>query len=286
MHCGNKTVSERCRTAFGKRKTPLADHPILLFDSGVGGLSILRALQRAAPGAPVVYAADFAGLPYGNKTESEIAARVPALLGRLVERYRPRLVTIACNTASTIALPPVRAALDIPVVGTVPAVKPAALRTKSGVIGLIGTEATIRQPYVDNLLSLHGNGSTLIRIAAPELVEAAERKLRGEPNDPAVFGSVTGRLFGAPQAQGMDVVVLACTHFPLLKRELAAAAPEHVAFIDGAEGIARRILHLCGRDFSDTGPTDGLFVSTGPARQVEPYRKGLAGYGLSRFETL
>ena len=199
--------------------------PILLFDSGVGGLSILRALKKAAPHAPIVYAADFAGLPYGSKTEAEIAARVPALLGRLVERYRPRLVTIACNTASTIALPAVRAALDIPVVGTVPAVKPAAEQTRSGVIGLIGTQATIRQTYVDNLLHEHGRGATLIRIAAPELVEAAERKLRGQANDAAVFAGVMGRLLAAPDAEGMDIVVLACTHFPLLTAELAAARP-------------------------------------------------------------
>lgn len=268
------------------RSPTLTDAPVLLFDSGVGGLSILRALQRAAPGAPVVYAADFAGLPYGSKTEAEIAARVPALLGRLVERYHPRLVAIACNTASTIALPPVRAALDIPVVGTVPAIKPAALRTQSGVIGLIGTQATIRQPYVDNLLEQHGNGSTLIRIAAPELVEAAERKLRGEPNDPAVFAGVIARLLASRQAQGMDVVVLACTHFPLLADELAAAAPDHIAFIDGAEGIARRILHLCETDFAGVAPTRGLFVSTGPEDDALPYAAALADYRLTRFETL
>ena len=261
------------------------DAPILLFDSGVGGLSILRALQGAAPAAPIVYAADFAGLPYGEKTESEIAARVPALLGRLVERYRPRLVTIACNTASTIALPAVRAALDIPVVGTVPAVKPAALATKSGVIGLIGTAATIRQPYVDNLLAEHGNGASLIRVAAPELVAAAERKLRGEDNDPAIFEGVIERLTARAEAAGMDVAVLACTHFPLVKEELTAASTD-LRFIDGAAGIARRILYLAGTDFAEAAPTPGLFVSTGPAALAEGYKPALAEYGLTRFETL
>ncbi|MFX7491441.1 aspartate/glutamate racemase family protein, partial [Acinetobacter baumannii] len=91
------------------------------------------------------------GFPYGIRSEEEIAARVPALLGRLAERYRPRLIVIACNTASTIALAHVRAALDIPIVGTVPAIKPAALLSKARVIGVLGTEATVRQPYVDNL---------------------------------------------------------------------------------------------------------------------------------------
>ena len=118
--------------------------------------------------------------PYGKRTEAEIAARVPALLGRLVERFRPRLAVIACNTASTIALDHVRAALDIPVVGTVPAIKPAAELSKSRVIGVLGTEATVRQPYVDDLAAHFAADCTVIRHGSPELVELAEAKLAGE----------------------------------------------------------------------------------------------------------
>ena len=125
--------------------------PILFFDSGVGGLSVLGPTRALLPAAPIVYAADNAAFPYGTKSEAELAARVPALLGRLVERFRPRLAVIACNTASTIALDHVRAALDIPVVGTVPAIKPAAEQSRTRVIGVLGTAATVRQPYVDNL---------------------------------------------------------------------------------------------------------------------------------------
>ena len=127
--------------------------PILVFDSGVGGLSVLAAIRALRPGLPVVYAADNAGFPYGTKSEAEIAARVPALLGRLTERFRPRLVVIACNTASTIALAHVRSALDVGVVGTVPAVKPAAERSRTRVIGVLGTAATVRQPYLDRLVA-------------------------------------------------------------------------------------------------------------------------------------
>ena len=141
--------------------------PVLFFDSGVGGLSILEPARRLMPNMPVVYAADRAGYPYGTKSEAEIAARVPALLGRLVERYRPRMAVIACNTASTIALAAVRAALDIPVVGTVPAIKPAALSSRTRVIGVLGTEATVRQPYVDRLAAEHGADCTILRTVAP-----------------------------------------------------------------------------------------------------------------------
>ena len=115
--------------------------PLLFFDSGVGGLSVLAPARALLPAAPLVYAADSAGFPYGTRSEGEIAARVPALLGRLAERYKPRLIVIACNTASTIALAHVRAALDVPIVGTVPAIKPAAEVSRTRVIGVLGTQA-------------------------------------------------------------------------------------------------------------------------------------------------
>src|SRR3546814_1785582 len=148
--------------------------PLLFFDSGVGGRSSLAPTRKILPQAPIVYAADSAFYPYGTKSEAEISARVPALLGRLVERYRPRLAVIACNTASTIALPVVRAALDIPVVGTVPAVKPAALASKSRVIGVLGTPATVRQPYVDRLANEFGADCIVLRHGSSDLVDRSE----------------------------------------------------------------------------------------------------------------
>src|SRR6478672_3877 len=159
--------------------------PLLFFDSGVGGLSVLAPTRAVLPTAPIVYAADSAGFPYGTKSEAELAARVPTLLGRLVERFRPRVAVIACNTASTIALDHVRAALDIPVVGTVPAIKPAAEVSKSRVIGVLGTEATVRQPYVDNLASEFASDCTIVRHGSAELVTLAETKLAGDPVDQA-----------------------------------------------------------------------------------------------------
>src|SRR5579884_1896551 len=213
--------------------------PLLFFDSGVGGLSVLEPTLRLLPNAPIVYAADSAGFPYGKRTEAEIASRVPALLGRLVERFRPRLAVIACNTASTIALEHVRSALDLPVVGTVPAIKPAAEISRTRVIGVLGTEATVRQPYVDDLAAKFAADCTLIRHGSPELVELAEAKLGGEDISLDEIRAAAQPMFDAPQGNRIDTVVLACTHFPLLNQELRSAFP-HIAYVDGGPGIARR----------------------------------------------
>jgi glutamate racemase len=255
--------------------------PILLFDSGVGGLTVLEELRKVLPQAPVIYVADYAALPYGDKTEAQIAGRVPALLGRMVERFHPRLVAIACNTASTIALAAVREALDLPVVGTVPAIKPAAAMTQTGVIGLLGTAATIRQAYVDNLEAEFANGKRIIRYAAPALVAAAEAKLRGLPTDPAIYAEAARGLRDQPGGAAIDILVLACTHFPLVEAELAVAMDDGVRFVDGAAGIARRIAHLTkGQEFERK---DGdLAVFTGPENLPPALVKSLAARGLTR----
>ncbi len=240
----------------------MPDAPVLFFDSGVGGLSVVAQTRAAVPTAAFVYAADTAGFPYGTKTEAEIAARVPALLGRLVERYRPRLVIIACNTASTIALSVVRNALEIPVVGTVPAIKPAAEASVTRVIGVLGTDATVRQPYVDRLSSEFASDCTVVRHGSATLVSLAEAKLRGEPVQLADVSSAIAGLFDGPDGSSIDTVVLACTHFPLLAEELAAAVPHTVRFVDGGAGIARRIAHLTvGQPWPETAPPGRAVVT-------------------------
>lgn len=261
------------------------DAPLLFFDSGIGGLSVLQAVRKSLPTAPIVYAADYAGLPYGTKSEAEIMARVPALLGRLVERYRPRLVTIACNTACTIALSHVRAALDVPVVGTVPAIKPAAESTRTGVIGLLGTAATIRQTYVDRLQTAHAPGMTLLRHAAPELVHAAESKLRGEAPDPSIFSRAMQGLTLLPDGDRLDVTALGCTHFPLVQDELSAACPR-MRFVDGSAGIARRIRYLTAGQEWPAESSEGVFVTTGSLADVEGLQTALHSYGLTQIKSL
>lgn len=275
------------KTGSDIKSAPLgASAPLLVFDSGIGGLSVLSAIRDTLPDAPIIYAADHAFLPYGDKSEAEIDARIPALLGRLTERYRPRLVIIACNTASTIALPHMRAAIDIPVVGTVPAIKPAAERSQSKVLGLLGTEATLRQPYVDQLQADHAADCKLIRHAAPQLVLAAEAKLRGEHVDPAIYIAAMEGLTKQTDGHEIDQVVLGCTHFPLLHKELAKAAGERISFVDGAAGIARRVDVLTqGQVWPDAPPPD-VFVTTAADFQKEQYHAALAEYGLQQFATL
>ena len=235
--------------------------PILLFDSGVGGLSVLAELRKFLPDAPIIYAADNAGLPYGGKSEAEIAARVCGLLGRMAERYRPRLICIACNTASTIALGMVRDVLHIPIVGTVPAIKPAAALTRTGVIGLLGTEATIRQGYVDRLEAEFAADKLLLRSAAPELVIAAEAKLRGLPVDADIYNRAAQGLRSQPGGDKIDTVVLACTHFSLVAAELSDAFGPGIGFVDGAAGIARRIAFVCrDQQFRRSAPDFALFT--------------------------
>jgi len=260
--------------------------PLLVFDSGVGGLSVLRAIREEIPDAPIVYAADSAGFPYGTRTAAEIEARVPALLGRLAERYDPAIIVIACNTASTIALDAVRTALDLPIVGTVPAIKPAAALSRTRAIGVLGTEATIVQPYVDRLAAEFAADCTVVRHGSAELVQLAEAKLRGEQVSPEALARILGQLLAKPGGERVDTVVLACTHFPLLGEELRAAAPRALAFVDGNAGIARRTAWLA-RDIAwGALAQEGIAVFTGPAPMADAYRPGLAAFGLTRIEKL
>jgi glutamate racemase len=260
-----------------------ADAPLLFFDSGVGGLSVLGPTLKLLPNAPIVYAADSAGFPYGTKSDAELASRIPALLGRLVERFHPRLAVIACNTASTIALDHVRSALDLPVVGTVPAIKPAAEMSKTRVIGVLGTEATVRQSYVDDLAARFAADCTIIRHGSPELVELAEARLAGEEVSIQAVRAAAQPMFDALEGDRIDTVVLAWTHFPLLGDELRAAFP-NVQYVDGGDGIARRIAYLTREQMWPVGAPPGLMLFTGPARH--PSLSMLDRYGIGEIKNL
>lgn len=240
---------------------------------------MLGEVRKTLPQAPVIYAADMAGLPYGTKSEAEVAARVAGLLGRMAERYQPRLICIACNTASTIALGMVRDVLETPIVGTVPAIKPAAALTRTGTFGLLGTEATVRQAYVDNLEREFAQGKRLLRYGAKGLVPLAEAKLRGETVRVEDVAAEIEGLVTQPGGDEIDTLVLACTHFPLLEDELRAAIGRDVAFVHGAEGIARRVAFLTeGQPFERA---QGDFaVTTGSLDDFTKLGQAFAAYGI------
>jgi glutamate racemase len=217
---------------------------VLVFDSGVGGLSVFDAIAGAGSELELDYVADNAWLPYGLKTDSALKARVPALAEALCAERRPDALVIACNTASTIALDEVRAAVPVPVVGVVPPIKPAAAMSKTGVIGVLATPATVRRPYTDDLIAKFASGVRVVRFGSAALVAAAEEKLRGAPVPESAIREAMDGLFGATDGGEIDAVALACTHFPLLGDELRAAAPRACAWLDSGAAIARRVAQV------------------------------------------
>lgn len=243
----------------------------LVFDSGVGGLSVADAMVNAQLPLTLDYLADVAWLPYGARADSELQARVPALIAAAVEARAPDLVVLACNTASTIALEAVRARVSVPVIGVVPPIKPAAERTRTGVIGLLATPATIRRPYTDDLVARFAADVTVLRFGSTALVAAAEAKLAGEPVPEAAIAEAIDGLFGQPGGDRIDVVALACTHFPLLAAELARAAPRQASWIESGPAIARRAMTVLGLDPSIGGPRPDKAFVTAPAAAA-PFR--------------
>ncbi len=266
---------------------------ILVFDSGVGGLSVAREIQQRLPAHPLIYASDNAFFPYGTKGEDELIKRVDKVIGELLLRYQAEILVIACNTASTLTLPHLRAKLDLPVVGVVPAIKPAAQLTKSGVIGLLATPATVARPYTHELIREYAPQCDVISLGSSELVEIAEQKLRGESVDSTALAAIAARLMQADRAKTMDVLVLACTHFPLLREELAQQLPGKIRLIDSGEAIARRVEFLLTSQTThnklpasdDPRPLNrAVFTKNTP--QAQALGPALAGLGIQHLDYL
>lgn len=217
---------------------------VLVFDSGMGGLTIARELMALAPELAVDYAADSGFFPYGDKSDAALQTRLPAVARALVEAARPDVFVIACNTASTLGLEAVREALDIPVVGTVPAIKPAAAMSQTGTIGLLATPGTVRREYTARLVSEFAADTRVLMHGSVELVRLAEEQASGSAVSLDAFRDAQRPLFETEGGDEIDTVVLACTHFPLIRGELAATVPHAVSFIDSGEAIARQTLRV------------------------------------------
>lgn len=214
---------------------------VLLFDSGVGGLTVARSVRHELPFAHLVYAADNAAFPYGAWEEQALVARILMVMDRLIDRVEPEIVVIACNTASTIALGALRERFRVPFVGTVPAIKPAAAQTKSGIVGVLATPGTVRREYTQTLIHDFASHCHVQLHGAPRLAEMAELKLKGVPADLDQLRLEIAPVFQERDGRRTDVVVLGCTHYPLLVDDMAKVEPWVVRYIDPAPAIARRV---------------------------------------------
>jgi len=219
----------------------------LIFDSGVGGLSVAREIRVLLPDLQMTYVADDNFRPYGEKTEVELKSRLQSLLPILKDTIDPDVIVIACNTASTTALDEIRAAVDRPVIGVVPAIKPAAEISRTKTIAVLGTPGTVRRKYVDSLIEDFASDCHVILQGSVNLVDIAEKKLSGEPVSLNWIKSEIAPLFEGRRGADIDAVVLACTHFPLLRDELKASVKQSVHWIDSGEAIARRVEAVINR---------------------------------------
>src|SRR3954471_16349411 len=220
---------------------------ILVFDSGLGGLTVFSEVLKVRPDARYVYAADDAGFPYGRLSEAVLAERVVAVMERLIALHDPDIVVVACNTASTIVLPHLRERFSVPFVGTVPAIKPAARTTRTGYITVLATPATVARDYTRDLIETYAAGCRVNLVGSRRLAGYAEAELAGSPVPDEELLAELLPCFVEETGGRTDVVALSCTHYPLLLPRFQALAPWPVTWIDPAPAIARRVIQLIGQ---------------------------------------
>ena len=221
-----------------------ASTTILLFDSGLGGLTVFREIARARPDARFVYVADDAAFPYGDMPEEALITRILHVVGKAIAEHSPDLVVVACNTASTLALKELRARYKVPFVGTVPAIKPACAESKSKRIAVLGTQATVSREYTKALIREFAAGCDVHLVGSPKLAGFAEAELAGSPVADTAITAEIAPCFVETAGRRTDTVVLACTHYPLLSARFRAVAPWPVEWLDPAPAIARRVVDL------------------------------------------
>lgn len=209
--------------------------PIGVFDSGVGGLTILQDLLRELPAERYVFYGDSGNHPYGVRAEEEIQRLSLNAAKFLIERGA-KIIVVACNTASVSALKELRAAYDVPFVGVVPAVKPAAERTTSGIIGVAATEAAAQGPYLKKLIEDFASDKRVLTTGCPGLVSLVEAGTLDGPEAEAAIRDYVGPML----AEGIDELVLGCTHFPAMRAAFERVAGSGVEIIDSGEAVARQ----------------------------------------------
>ncbi len=257
---------------------------ILFFDSGMGGLSVYQEVRSALPGHRYDYLFDNAFFPYGEQPEHIITARCCLLIGHLVSERQIDLVVIACNTASTIALPALREQLSIPVVGVVPAIKPAAALTRNGSIGLLATPGTVQRPYTSQLIAQFATHCQVLKLGVTELVVQAGRKMAGYEVDEQAIHLALQPLLVHPTPP--DTLVLGCTHFPLLKEEIYRLMPG-VQLVDSGAAIAKRVATLLkGKDAQSVTYPAGKAFCTVLDQDANKKSRILTEYGFQSLQIL
>lgn len=260
----------------------MTDRPILMFDSGIGGLTVLREARVLMPERRFVYVADDAAFPYGAWEEPALKARILDLFGGLLERFDPEISVIPCNTASTLVIDALRDAFPgHPFVGTVPAIKPAAERTRSGLVSVLATPGTVKRQYTRDLITQWAMKCHVRLVGSDRLAQMAETYMRDGFVDEQAVKDEIAPCFIEQDGHRTDIVVLACTHYPFLVNRMRKTAPWPVDWIDPAEAIARRALSLLNgsrgtRDMA--GPDLAVFTSQ---RSDFATRRLMQGFGLT-----
>jgi glutamate racemase len=258
---------------------------ILVFDSGLGGLTVHGEIARILPSAELVYVADTEIFPYGALAEDALVARVSAVIGEAVRLSAPDIAVIACNTASTLVLPVLRSEFDIPFVGTVPAIKPACEQSLSKRISVLATPGTVARDYTRELVAAHAQTCDVTLVGSTRLAGFAQDELFGAPASDAEILEELRPAFVEEGGARTDIVVLACTHYPLILHRLVALAPWPVTFIDAAPAIARRTAQLLG-DVKEGPQLAARAFFTGFAAAPPPLRAALGTYGLGDIQPL
>jgi glutamate racemase len=259
---------------------------ILVFDSGLGGLTVFREIAKARPDASYVYVADDAFFPYARRSEEQLVGRVVPLTQELISTYRPALVVIACNTASTLVLPHLRARFAVPFVGTVPAIKPACTASRSRRVSVLGTEATVQREYTRALIRDFGQGCDVTLVGAARLAGLAEAALRGDAIDDDAIAQEIAPCFVTSDGRRTDTIVLACTHYPLLLDRLVLLAPWPVDWVDPAHAIARRVVDLVGPAATNAVSGTARAVFTSALEPPPALVAALARFGIRRAAVL
>jgi glutamate racemase len=255
----------------------------LVFDSGLGGLTVLGAIERLRPDVDIVYLADDAAFPYGKLGEAELIARVEEVMARAIADHRPDITVIACSTASTLALPRLRSAYpELPFVGTVPAIKPAARASRSGLISVLATRGTVARDYTHALVRDHAAACEVTLVGSSSLAPIAERYIRGEAIDEAEIAREIAPCFVEKDGRRTDHIVLACTHYPLLMAALDRLSRWPVTFVDPAPAIARRLDSLISaRRPGLASRRMGRAIFTSGRAPQSNLQKALLRYGLT-----